>query len=321
MSSFPISFQDITNAKHTLQNVAAVTPTLTSETASKIAGADLFFKCENLQRIGAFKFRGAYNALAKLSAEQKSKGVVTFSAGNHGQAIALAAQILHVRATVIMPEDAPKIKLESVREFGAEVILYNRYTEDREKIAENIITEKHLTLIPPYDHPDVISGQGTTALELIEQVGPLDYILAPIGGGGLISGCAIAIKTQHPETKIIGVEPENGNDAQQSLRLGKIVKIEVPQTIADGAQTRCLGNLTFPIIKELVHDIVTVTDAELTETMIFLAKHMKLIVEPTGCLAAAAVLHKKISIQGKRVGMILTAGNIDILHFANLIKQ
>jgi threonine dehydratase len=284
---------------------------LTSRTADARAGGTLFFKAENLQRAGAFKFRGAYNAIAKLPEKDKRRGVVAFSSGNHAQAIAYAGRLLRVPTVIVMPKDAPAIKVAATRAYGGEVVSYDRYTEDREAIGRRLSAERGLTLIPPYDHEDVIAGQGTVALELFEEVGPLDVLLVCLGGGGLIAGCALAAEALSPGCRVIGVEPQAGNDGQQSLRSGTIVRIPVPASIADGALTTHLGERTFPIIRRLVEDIVTVPDAMLAQTMRFFVERMKIVVEPTGCLAAAAALHGVVPCAGQRVGIVLSGGNVD----------
>ncbi len=309
--NFSVTYTDITTAATRLVGIAHRTPVLTSSQANKKAGAHIFFKCENFQRVGAFKFRGAYNALSCFDENQKRRGAIAFSAGNHAQAMTLAGQLLGISVTIVMPEDAPSQKIAATKGYGAEVILYNRYTESREAIAAELVNERGLTLIPPFDHRDVIAGQGTTVTELIEEIGLLDYLFVPIGGGGLIAGAAIAAAYLSPECKVIGVEPELGNDAQQSLRSGKIVTIPVPKTIADGAQTQRIGELTFPIIQACVRDIVTVSDDQLREQIRFFAERMKIIAEPTGCLAAAAVMNKVIDVTNKRVGVV-SGGNMDL---------
>ena len=309
--SLPVTYADVAAAAKRIEGAAHRTPVLTSATADELTGAKIFFKPENLQRMGAFKFRGAYNAIAKLDADARKRGVLAFSSGNHAQAMALAGRLLGVAATIVMPSDAPAIKLAATRGYGAEVITYDRMTEDREALARKIAAERGLTLIPPYDHADVIAGQGTAAKELIEDAGPLDYLFVCVGGGGLISGCALAAHELSPGCNVIGVEPEAGNDMKQSFRIGKIVTIPVPQTIADGAQTTHAGQLTFPIVRALVSDILTVSDAQLIEAMKFFVARMKIVVEPTGCLAAAAVFSKQRDLTGKRVGVILSGGNVD----------
>jgi threo-3-hydroxy-L-aspartate ammonia-lyase len=309
--TLPVTYADVAAAAKRLEGAAHRTPVLTSTTANALTGAQLFFKPENLQRMGAFKFRGAYNAIAKLEGEARKRGVLAFSSGNHAQAIALAGRLQGVSATIVMPSDAPAIKLAATRGYGAEVITYDRMTEDREALAKKIAAERGLALIPPYDHADVIAGQGTSAKELIEDAGPLDYLFVCVGGGGLISGCALAAHELSPGCKVVGVEPEAGNDVQQSLAKGEIVSIPVPKTIADGAQTTFPGKLTFPIMQALVAQVLTVTDAELIEAMRFFVSRMKIVVEPTGCLAAAAVFGKQLDLAGKRVGVILSGGNVD----------
>jgi len=279
----------------------------------------VFFKCENMQRMGAFKFRGGYNALARFSPEQRRAGVVAFSSGNHAQAVALSARLLDMPATIIMPQDAPAAKVAATRGYGATVVTYDRYTEDREQIGRDLAEKHGLTLIPPYDHADVIAGQGTAAKELFEEVGPLDAFFVCLGGGGLLSGSALATRALSPDCALYGVEPEAGNDGQQSFRKGEIVHIDTPRTIADGAQTQHLGQLTFPIIQRDVNDILTVTDEELVECMRFFAERMKIVVEPTGCLGFAAARKMKASLKGKKIGVLISGGNIDLGRFASLI--
>jgi threonine dehydratase len=320
MSTLAISFEDIQRAHETIRTVAHRTPVLRSSTADSMTGAQLFFKCENFQRMGAFKFRGAYNAIASFSPAQRRAGVVAFSSGNHAQGIALAARLLEVPATIVMPYDAPKAKLEATRGYGAQIVQYDRYTEDRERIAQALATERGMTLIPPYDDARIMAGQGTAAKELIEDAGPLDLLLVCLGGGGLLSGCAVATRALSPACRIIGFEPEAGNDGQLSLRSGSIVHIDTPATIADGAQTQHLGKLTFPVIQALVEDIVTVTDAQLIRAMAFAASRMKMLVEPTGCLAIAAALNQVVPIKGLRVGLLVSGGNIDLARFAQLVQ-
>jgi threonine dehydratase len=305
------TYEDVAAAAERIAGIAHRTPVLTSRTADARTGARLFFKAENLQRGGAFKFRGAYNAIAKLPADARRRGVVAFSSGNHAQAIAYAGALQGVPTVIIMPHDAPAMKVAATRGYGAEVVPYDRYTEDREAIGRRLSAERGLTLVPPYDHDDVIAGQGTAAKELFEEVGPLDVLLVCLGGGGLLSGSALAARALSPGCRVIGVEPEAGNDGQQSFRSGSVVRIPVPTTIADGAQTTYLGARTFPLIKALVADIVTVSDAQLVEAMRFFVERMKIVVEPTGCLAAAAALEGVVPIQGQKVGVILSGGNVD----------
>jgi threonine dehydratase len=313
------TYADVEAAARRLAGVAHHTPALASRTADERTKASLVFKPENLQRMGAFKFRGAYNAISLLSPAQKRAGVLTFSSGNHAQAIALSGRLLDVPTTIIMPQDAPAAKLAATKAYGGEIVLYDRYSEDRLEIGARLAAERGLALIPPYDHPDVAAGQGTATKELIEDAGPLDILLVCLGGGGLLAGAALAAKALNPACKVYGVEPEAGNDGQQSFRSGKIVRIAVPKTIADGAQTPFLGDYTFPIIRELVEDIVTVSDAALVETMAFFAERMKLVVEPTGCLAAAAAFTGAVPVAGKRVGIIISGGNVDLASFARFV--
>jgi len=313
------TYDDVLAAAQRLQGQAHRTPVLRSATADRRLQAELFFKCENFQRMGAFKFRGAFNAISKFNAEQRKAGVLTFSSGNHAQAVALSARILGIPATILMPLDAPQAKIEATRGYGGEVILFDRYTQDREALGAQLAAERGLTLIPPYDHPDVMAGQGTAALELLQEVGALDVLLVPCGGGGLLSGSALAVRALAPQCKLYGVEPEAGNDGQQSLRKGEIVHIATPNTIADGAQTQHLGRYTFEVIRRDVDDILTASDPQLVEAMKFFAERMKMVVEPTGCLGFAAACHAGLPLQGKRVGVILSGGNVDLARFAQLI--
>lgn len=314
------TYADVEQAAATLAGVAHRTPVLTSATADAIAGAQVFFKCENFQRMGAFKFRGGYNAIARMAPEQRRAGVVTFSSGNHAQAIALASRLQGVQATIIMPRDAPAAKRAATEGYGGRIVTYDRYSEDREAIARRLQEETGATLIPPYDHADVIAGQGTAAKELFDEVGELDYLFVCLGGGGLLSGSALAARALSPACRVYGVEPEAGNDGQQSLRKGEIVTIAAPNSIADGAVTTHLGLLTFAIIRQHVTDILTVSDAELVQSMRFFAERMKMVVEPTGCLAATAALRKRIpEAAGKRVGVIISGGNVDLPAYARLL--
>jgi len=315
----PPTFADIVDAAERLRGVVHRTPVLTSRTANDVAGAELYFKCENYQRMGAFKFRGAYNAIAQLDEAQRQAGVAAYSSGNHAQAIALAGRLLGVKAAIVMPDDAPSSKIAATRGYGAEVILYDRRSQDREALTRALAAERGMAVIPPFDHPHVIAGQGTAAKELIEEFGRLDYLLVCLGGGGLLAGCALAAAALNPRCKLIGVEPAAGNDGQRSLAKGEIVEIAVPETIADGAQTTHLGAYTFPIIQRYVEEIVTVTDAQLVDTMKFFAQRMKIVVEPTGCLAAAAVLHGAVVVR-VRVGVLVSGGNVDLDVFAKLVQ-
>ena len=314
-----INYADVAAAHARLQGVAHRTPVHTSQTANALTGAQLFFKCENFQRMGAFKFRGAYNALAQFTPEQRKSGVCAFSSGNHAQGVALSAQLLGIPAAIVMPLDSPAVKMTATRGYGAEVITYDRYTQDREAIGRQLAQERGMTLIPPYDHAHVMAGQGTAAIELFEDTGPLDLLLVCLGGGGLLSGCAVVAQQLSPDCRVIGVEPEAGNDVQQSKQLGHIVKIDTPRTIADGAQTQQVGQLTFPVIQTLVDDIVTVSDAQLVEAMRFAAARMKMVIEPTGALAMAAAMQGVVDVRGKRVGVLISGGNIDIAQFAKYL--
>jgi len=316
MTTFELpTYADVEAAASRIAGVAHRTPVQTSRTLNEMTGAEVFFKCENFQRMGAFKFRGAFNALSKFSPEQRKAGVVAFSSGNHAQGIALSAKILNIPATIVMPHDAPAAKVAATKGYGANVVVYDRYTEDREAIGRRLADENGLTLIPPYDHPDVLSGQGTAAKELFEDVGALDYLFVPLGGGGLLSGSALSTRALAPQCVLYGVEPEAGNDGQQSFRSGEIVHIETPKTIADGAQTQHLGHYTFGIIKRDVNDILTAPDSDLVSAMKFFAARMKMVVEPTGCLGLAAALDMKDSLKGKRVGVLVSGGNIDLERF------
>ena len=313
------TYDDVVQAAGRIAGIANRTPVLTSRTVNDAFGADVFFKCENLQRMGAFKFRGACNALARFTPEQRRAGVVAFSSGNHAQAIALAARLLDMPATIVMPHDAPAAKVAATKGYGGNVVVYDRYTEDREQIGRDLAEKHGLTLIPPYDHPDVIAGQGTAAKELFEEVGALDAVFAPLGGGGLLAGTALATRALAPHCKLFGVEPEAGNDGQQSFRSGAIVHIDTPRTIADGAQTQHLGNLTFPIIRRDVDDILTATDDDLVDCMRFFAERMKLVVEPTGCLGLAAARRMRDALRGQRIGIVVSGGNIDLARLAGFL--
>ena len=314
------TYGDVLDASNRIKEYVNKTPVLTSRMLNDRLGAQIYFKGENFQRVGAFQFRGAMNAVSRLSDEKRSKGIIAFSSGNHAQAIALSAKLLNVLATIVMPEDAPALKVAATAGYGAHIIRYNRYTEDREQIGRQLAAEHGFALIPPYDHPDIIAGQGTSAKELLEEVGQLDALFVPLGGGGLLSGSALAARSLSPGCKIFGVEPEAGNDGQQSFRSGSIVHINTPKTIADGAQTQHLGEYTFAIIRENVDDILTVSDQELVKCMHFLAERMKMVVEPTACLGFAGALLKKEELVEKKVGIILSGGNVDMKRYATLIS-
>ncbi|MBB6561821.1 threonine dehydratase [Acidovorax soli] len=313
------TYDDVVAAAGRIAGIAHRTPVLTSRTVDAELDAQVFFKCENLQRMGAFKFRGAYNALAKFDAAQRKAGVIAFSSGNHAQGIALAARELGVPATIVMPQDAPAAKVAATQGYGANVVFYDRYTQDREQITRDLAERNGLTLIPPYDHADVLAGQGTAAKELFEEVGELDAFFVCLGGGGLLSGSALSTRALSPKCKLYGVEPEAGNDGQQSFRSGAIVHIDTPKTIADGAQTQHLGNITFPIIRRDVDDILTVSDAQLVDAMRFFATRMKLVVEPTGCLGFAAARARAAELKGKKVGVLISGGNVDMERFCSLL--
>ena len=313
------TFEDVRAAAQRLQGHAHRTPVLRSATLDQRLGAQVFFKCENFQRMGAFKFRGAFNALSRLTPQQRSAGVVAYSSGNHAQAVALSAQILGLSATIVMPHDASAAKLAATRSYGATVVGYDRYTEDAMSIARELAEREGRTFIPPFDHPDVLCGQGTAALELFEEVGALDILLVCLGGGGLLSGSALAARALSPSCRVYGVEPEAGNDAQQSFRTGHRVRIPTPHTIADGAQSPMIGELTFEIIRRDVDDILTVSDAQLIQAMRFYAERMKMVVEPTGCLSLAAACHAELPLQGQRVGVLISGGNIDLQRYAQLL--
>jgi threonine dehydratase len=306
----PPTFADVQAAAERIRGHAHRTPVLTSRRIDAETGAHLYFKCENFQRMGAFKFRGAFNALSRFDEDQRRAGVVTYSSGNHSQAIALAASILDIPATIVMPHDAPESKVAATLGYGASVVRYDRYTEDREEIGRALAAEKGYTLVPPYDHADVIAGQGTATMELFEEAGELDALFVCLGGGGLLSGAALA-----------GVEPEAGDDGLRSFRTGSIVHIDTPETIADGAQTQHLGVLPFEIIRRDVDDIVTASDAELVAAMRVFASTMKIVVEPTGCLAFAAVRRLAAELAGQRVGVLVSGGNVDLARFAALVTS
>ena len=302
-----VTFDDVARAHERIREHARRTPTLTSATVDALTGAKVFFKCENFQRMGAFKFRGAYNALSQLDSEHKRRGVVAYSSGNHAQAVALAGRMLGVPATIVMPLDAPPVKLEATRGYGAEIVTYDPKSAARDELAHKLAHERGLTVIPPYDHPHIVAGQGTAAKELIEDAGLLDLLLIPCGGGGLLSGCAIAAKHLNSKCRVVGIEPATGDDATRTFHTKTLHTVHNPETIADGARTPSLGKLTFPLVMRYVNDMVTVTDDELLKAMFFLWERMKLVVEPTGALAFCALLEKKIDAKGKHVGVVSRA--------------
>jgi threonine dehydratase len=317
----PITYDDVQAAAVRIAPQAHRTPVLHSRLINERFGADLVFKCENFQRMGAFKFRGAFNALSQFTAEQRRAGVVAYSSGNHAQAVALSAALLGIAATIIMPADAPEAKVAATRGYGGEVVIYDRYTEDREAIGRALAEERGLTLIPPYDHPDVIAGQGTAAKELFDEVGSLDALFVPLGGGGLLAGSALSTRALSASCELFGVEPEAGNDGQQSFRRGDIVHIDTPKTIADGAQTQHLGAHTFPIIRRDVQDVLTATDGELIDAMRAFANFMKMVVEPTGCLGLAGVRSARMDLQGKRIGVLVSGGNVSVDRLSSLLMS
>jgi threonine dehydratase len=314
------TFADVESAARQIAPAAHRTPVVTSHTIDAQTGATVFFKCENLQRAGAFKFRGAYNALSRLSPDERRRGVVTFSSGNHAQAIALAGQILDVPRVIVMPSDAPEVKRAATAAYGGEIVLYDRDREDREAIGRRLAAERGLTLVPPYDHPHIIAGQGTAARELFEEVGALDMVFAPCGGGGLLSGTALSANAMAPGCRVVGVEPAAGDDATRSFRTKTLQTVHNPKTVADGARTPSLGTLTFPIVLTHVSEMMTVDDPTLLRAMFHLWERLKLVVEPTGALAAAAALYGGAPIRGKRIGIVLSGGNIDLRDVARWVE-
>lgn len=320
-STLPITYDDVSSAAERLEGVAHRTPVMTSRSFDERVGAQVFFKCENLQRIGAFKFRGAYNALSRLPAEQKERGVITYSSGNHAQAVALAGRELGVDATIIMPETAPQVKLDATRGYGAEVVEYDPTKTVREELGQRLAAERGLTLVPPYDHPDVVAGQGTVGDELFDQVGALDVLLVCCGGGGLLSGCALAARHHAPDCTVIGVEPAAGDDATRSFHSGELQTVESPDTVADGARTPYLGDVTFPLVLEHADDMVTVSDAALVRAMHLLWERMKMVVEPTGALGAAALLDGVVPGNDRRIGVVVSGGNVDLSRAHTLFER
>ena len=320
-SAADLSIDDVRAAARRLNGIAHRTPVLTSATLDARAGGRIFLKCENFQRMGAFKFRGAYNRLVQLDEAQRRGGVVAFSSGNHAQGVALAAKLLGIPAAIIMPEDAPKSKIAATEGYGAEVILYDRYRSHREEIAQGLCDERGAIMVPPFNDREIIAGAGTAALELLEEVPDLDNVLTPVGGGGLLSGSCLAAHGTNPAIAMYGVEPEAGNDAQQSLQKGEIVHSGVPRTIADGLQTQAPGSITFPIMREHVREIVTVADDELKDAMRFAFERMKLVMEPSGAASLAAVLSGKIPVSGKRTGIVISGGNVDLERFTSLLAS
>lgn len=312
---------DVLAAAQRIAGIANRTPVMTSRTLDDRVGATVFLKCENFQRGGAFKFRGAYHALSRLSPEQRARGVLTFSSGNHAQATALAGRLLGIRTTIVMPADAPAVKLEATRQYGGDIVTYDRERDSRERIGRELAETRGLVVVPPYDHADVIAGQGTSALELLTDVPALDLLLVCCGGGGLLSGCALGVQAAGSSCRVIGVEPAAGDDATRSFRTGVLQTVHNPPTIADGARTPSLGELTFPLVRRYVSDMVTVSDGSLLAAMRFLWERMKLIVEPTGALAAAALLDGTVDARGRRVGVLISGGNVDILQAARWFEH
>ncbi|MCZ7563664.1 MAG: threo-3-hydroxy-L-aspartate ammonia-lyase [Burkholderiales bacterium] len=315
----PVGYADVSAAAARLAGVAHRTPVLTSRAVDAHVGAKVFFKCESFQRAGAFKFRGAYNALARLDAAARRRGVLTFSSGNHAQALALAGRLLGVRIVAVMPADAPSVKLAATRGYGAEVLTYDQDATAREALGARIAAERGLTIVPPFDHPDVVAGQGTAAKELFEEVGALDWLFVPCGGGGLISGCAVAAAELAPGCRVVGIEPAAGDDATRSFRTRTLQTCRNPDTVADGARTPALGKITFPLVLRYVHDMATVTDPELLRAMLYLWERMKIVVEPTGALGAAGLLEGKAEVRGARVGVIVSGGNADVAAICKLL--
>jgi threonine dehydratase len=315
------TFADVESATDRIAGAAHHTPVATSRSVNARTGAEMFFKCENLQRAGAFKFRGAYNALSRLSADERRRGVVTFSSGNHAQAIALAGQLLDIPRVIVMPSDAPAVKRLATQGYGGEIVLYDRERDDRETIGRRLAGERGLTVIPPYDHPHIIAGAGTAARELFVEVGTLDLLLVPCGGGGLLSGSALAAHGLSPHCGVVGVEPAAGDDATRSFRSKQLETAHNPDTVADGARTPSLGALTFPLVLQYVSDMTTVDDSALLRSMFYLWERLKLIIEPTGALGAAAALEGSVPVGGKRVGVILSGGNVDLSQVSAWIAQ
>lgn len=317
----PVAYDDVHAAAQRLEDIVYRTPVMTSRTVDRRTDAEVFFKCENFQRTGAFKIRGGYNAISQLSPEEQERGVITYSSGNHAQAVAMAGQFLDVEATIVMPEDAPQVKLDATRGYGAEVVPYDPATTTREELGREIAEERGLTLIPPYDHPDVVAGQGTAGDELFDEVGTLDALLVPCGGGGLLSGCSLAAQHHSPNCTVIGVEPEAGDDATRSFYSGELQTVQNPDTIADGARTPYLGEVTFPLVLEHVDEMVTVSDAALVEAMHLLWERMKIVVEPTGVLGAAALLDGVVPGHDRQIGVLISGGNVDLGRAAALFEE
>ncbi|MEU3897188.1 threo-3-hydroxy-L-aspartate ammonia-lyase [Streptomyces sp. NPDC045251] len=317
----PVTFADVRDAAARLDGIANRTPVLTSRTLDALVGAEVFVKCENFQRVGAFKFRGAYNAASRLSAGQPAKGIAAYSSGNHAQAVALAARELGTTAVILMPEDAPRSKREATAGYGAEIVTYDRYTQDRTALGEALAEKRGLALVPPYDHPHVIAGQGTAALELLEETGALDALVVPVGGGGLVAGSATAAKALHPGIRVVGVEPEAGDDTKRSLDSGERVTIPVPRTIADGQALPTPGEITFSVNRRLVDAIALVSDDEIVAAMRFAFERLKIVLEPSGATALAALMAGRLEPRPRRIGVIASGGNVDAGRFAELVGR
>lgn len=316
-----VSFDDINDAADILSSVVHTTPLLTSRTLDDICGCSVHLKCENFQRTGAFKIRGAYNALSRVDEGERKNGVLTFSSGNHAQALALAGQLLGVKTTVVMPDDAPLIKRNATEGYGADIIFYNRFQRTREELAQEIAAERSLPIVPPYDHPHIVAGQGTVGYEIFLQNPDIDVLVVCCGGGGLLSGCAIAARHMKPSCRVIGVEPANADDATRSFHTGILQTVDNPDTVADGARTPFLGTVTFPLVRQYVDEMVTVSEESILKSMLFLWERMKLVVEPTGALALAALLDGTVNAEGRKVGVVLSGGNVDVSHAAELFSR
>ena len=321
-NKLPISFEDVLRAEERLAGVAHRTPVFTSRTVDELTGYRVFFKAENMQRAGAFKFRGAYNTLSQLSADERKRGVVAYSSGNHAQGVAYAAKLLGIPATIVMPTDAPQSKLAATRGYGANVVFHDRQTEDRAEIAAEIARKTGAVIIPPFDHPHIMAGQGTAGLELMQDVPGLDVLITPVGGGGLLSGCATAAKGINPKIRVFGVETERSNDWWQSVRAGERIKIDPPNTIADGMRTQQPGVLTFQVVQSLVEDILLVSEQEVTTAVKFLLMRLKILAEPTGAVAPAAVLSGKLNAPaGAKIGVVISGGNVDAAVLAEILRE
>lgn len=318
LNASPVTYADVAAAADRLDDVVHRTPVMTSRTVSARTNADVFFKCENFQRTGAFKIRGGYNAISQLPAAAKGRGVITYSSGNHAQAVALAGRLLDVDATIVMPKNAPQVKLDATRGYGAKVVPYDPEKMEREELGRRLADERDLTLVPPYDHPDVVAGQGTVGDELFQQVEDLDALMVCCGGGGLLSGCALAARHHNPDCTVIGVEPAAGDDATRSFHSGELKTVDNPDTVADGARTPYLGEVTFPLVLEHVDDMVTVPDAALVRAMHLLWERTKMIVEPTGALGTAALLDGAVPGRSRKIGVVISGGNVDLARATEL---